>query len=93
MLEKIHVFITFIAVLVVALASLAMRVDLFTMSVRLIYTIIGFYIFGLVIRYYLKAHVFNGDRDDQTDAVLDEAAKEGSTEPEPEEAEVEMQNV
>ncbi len=93
MLEKIHVYITFIAVLIVGLISVSMGVDLFNMSVRLIYTIIGFYIFGLVIRYYLKAYVFNKDRDDQTDEALDEAAKESDTEVEPEEAEVEMQNV
>ncbi len=49
-LEKIHIIITLLAMLVMTIVSIIFPVDLYTLCLRLIVTIVGFYLIGLLAK-------------------------------------------
>ena len=58
MLEKLHIFVSIMASLIVTLISIYQDVSLHTLAVRLIVVIVAFYVLGLATRIYLKKFVF-----------------------------------
>ena len=58
MLEKLHVYVSIIAALVVTIMSLIQKISLQETTLRLIVIICVFYIIGLITRTYLKKNVF-----------------------------------
>ena len=73
MLERIHILICVFVSLVVTVTGIIMNLSLYELGIRLIISIISFYILGVVIREYLKRRVFavipeegeNGPADDE----------------------------
>jgi len=58
MLDKLQIFVSIIASMIVTVISIVQDVSLDTLALRLIVVIIVFYFVGLAARIYLKRHVF-----------------------------------
>lgn len=58
MLEKLQIFVSIMASLIVTLISIYQDVSLHTLAVRLIVVIVTFYFLGLATRIFLKKFVF-----------------------------------
>ncbi len=58
MLEKIHIYISIIAALVVTVVCIIESSSLFVLASRLVFFIIVFFIIGLIVKLYLQYVVF-----------------------------------
>ncbi|MCL2852758.1 MAG: hypothetical protein FWE20_06970 [Defluviitaleaceae bacterium] len=79
MLDKIQIFVSIVASLIVTLISIYQDVSLDTLAIRLIVVIIAFYALGLAARIYLKKYVFFTPPEEAMDEVLEnpDSAEEG----------------
>ena len=94
MLDKMQIFVSIVASLIVTLISIYQDVSLHTLAVRLIVVIISFYAVGLAARIFLRKYVFfeeteeavveNTERDEEDDdAVGDQTVFENFSDPPP----------
>jgi len=58
MLDKLQIFTSIVATMIVTFISLVQEVTLDTLAIRLIAVIITFYVLGLAARIFLKKYVF-----------------------------------
>lgn len=78
MIEKLHVIIPLCTSIIVTIVNLIQQVDLNLMILRLIFTIVIFYIFGLIIRNKFKKmfdidlydglEIYNTNNDEENEA-------------------------
>lgn len=73
MLEKLHIYVTIIASIVVLIVSFTANLAPIHMVSNMIITIIVFYILGLIVRAYLMKNVFI--KEEETD-ILDKNIEE-----------------
>ena len=66
LLEKLHVIIAIVAALIVTVFSFFFGKGFYENSIWLIITIISFYFIGLIVRYYLRTHIFPAKEETET---------------------------
>lgn len=76
MLDKIHIFISIFAALVVTIISIIEGSTLAVLSVRIVIIIIIFYFTGIFVRYFLKKNVFPDKPAEDIGTLIDEPAAE-----------------
>lgn len=82
MIEKIHIYITIIAAMIVNIACLLMSSSLFNTSVCLVVTIVVFYFIGLYVRGFFQKVLFPPKTEE---SLIDEASESNMADTENEE--------
>ena len=79
LLEKLQIFVSIVASMIVTLISIYQDVSLYTLAVRLIVVIVAFYVLGLAARMYLKKFVFFELEDETGEESLENSAETGES--------------
>ncbi len=62
MIEKLHIYITIIAALIVNICCIVMSNSLYTSVLYIILTIVAFYVIGIFVRNFFVKNFYNEDK-------------------------------